>query len=75
MIFKIVDGTGEIVQDGVNGCLIPPCKSELIAEKIIFLIENPCVKTKYEQNAWKRHGEVFSFDRFARSYINFYEKL
>lgn len=70
-----VDGTGEIVQDGVNGCLIPPCKSELIAEKIIFLIENPCVKTKYEQNAWKRHGEVFSFDRFARSYINFYEKL
>lgn len=70
-----VDGTGEIVQDGVNGCLLPPCKPELIAEKILLLIENPDIKLNYERDARKRFETEFSFDMFSRSYTDFYERL
>ena len=70
-----VDGTGEIVQDRVNGCLIPSCKSELVAEKVIFLIENPAVRLGYEHNGREQFEKVFSFDRFVQSYVGFYERL
>ena len=69
-----VDGTGEIVQDGVNGCLISPYKSELIAEKICFLIDNPSIKINYEKRAIERYKKEFLLDKFAESYIEYYER-
>ena len=36
-----VDGTPEIVRDGLNGFLVPPGEIGLLAEKIIYLLDHP----------------------------------
>jgi glycosyltransferase involved in cell wall biosynthesis len=36
-----VDGTPEVVRDGVNGFLVEPGDVELMAEKINYLLEHP----------------------------------
>jgi glycosyltransferase involved in cell wall biosynthesis len=36
-----VDGTPEIVRNGVNGFLVPPGETGLLAEKIIYLLDHP----------------------------------
>jgi glycosyltransferase involved in cell wall biosynthesis len=36
-----VDGTPEVVQDGINGFLVSPGDVELMADKIVYLLERP----------------------------------
>lgn len=69
-----VDGTPEIVEDGVSGILIEPKNSKAIAEKIVFMIENPDERLKMEKAAKKRFEQEFSFEKFAEKYIAVYKK-
>lgn len=46
-----IGGPKEIITDGHNGFLIPPGDSEILAEKIIYLIENPDIRHQIGRNA------------------------
>lgn len=35
-----IDGNRELIQDGINGLLVPPADSDLLAEKIIYLLDH-----------------------------------
>lgn len=75
VIGTAVDGTPEIIRDGVDGFLVEPGDSEQLAEKMIDLIEKPMVRKELEIQARKRYHNEFSFARLARRYIEFYEGL
>lgn len=75
VIGTAVDGTVEIIRDGVEGFLVAPEDSESIAEKIIYLIVHPEIRKQMENEARKRYEEAFSFDKLKDSYLRYYDGL
>ena len=75
IVATAVDGTIEIVRDGIDGYLVEPGSAEAIADKVNYIIEHPNIKVALEHNAGERYKEKFSFTRLADSYIRYYERL
>ena len=75
VIGTAVDGTQEIIRDGVDGYLIEPRNSVQLAKKMNDLIENPQKRKRMGIEAQKRYQDEFSFDRLSHRYIEFYEEL
>lgn len=75
VIGTAVDGTPEIIRDGVDGCLIEARSAVQVAEKICFLLDNPEKRAELEVEARKRYQDAFSFDKLTQEYIKFYEEL
>lgn len=70
-----VDGTSEIVQNGINGCLVQPRNADQIADMVNWMIDNPDKKSKMEKEAKKTFQNKFSIDVFAKSYLDYYRSL
>lgn len=75
VIATAVDGTVEIIRDDVDGILIEPKNSEMMAQKINFLIDNPDIRYSFEKKAKKRYLEKFSFEQLEETYIKYYRGL
>ena len=74
VIGTAVDGTQEIIRDGVDGYLIEPRNAYQIAEKMIVLIEQPEIREKMELQATHRYQEEFSYIKLKQRYIDFYRE-
>ena len=75
MVATAVDGTVEIINDDVDGYLVPPKDYSAISEKVSFLISNPYTKKEFEENAQQTYLNKFSFSKFAKKYLDFYEEI
>lgn len=75
VIGTAVDGTQEIIRDGIDGYLVEPRNVVQIAEKIIVLIEHPEIREKMESQAIQRYQDEFSFEKLKQSYLHYYEEL
>lgn len=75
VIGTAVDGTPEIIRDGIDGYLVEPRNSVQLAKKMNELIENPEMLVSMGINAMKRYQEEFSFDKLSNRYLYFYEEL
>lgn len=75
IVATAVDGTLEIVQDGINGYLVKPRDVSELSEKIERMIKNPEQVRKFEKNAKERYKLQFSFQKLAEKYIKYYEGL
>lgn len=75
VVATAVDGTVEIIQDGVNGYLIPPRDNKALAEKCCALMDQKAVLQKFEVEARKRFTQEFSFSTFKQRYIQYYKKM
>ena len=67
-----VEGTCEIVTDGLDGLIVPKKDPEAIAEAIIRLLDEPALLSRMKKNAYETYVKGFSFDAFAKSYIDLY---
>ena len=70
-----VDGTCEVVIDGVTGLLIPPAEPEPLARAIIDLLTNPAKCRRLGQSAQTRAHEQFSLHRQIEETASLYEQL
>lgn len=75
IVATAVDGTVEIVDDGVDGCLISPKQSKQIADKIIWFIDNDDIRRKMESNSLIHYRNEFSFEKLKSNYCSYYERL
>lgn len=75
IVATAVDGTTEIVNDGIDGFLVEPKDSKAIAEKICQLIEDKTLKRKFEEKAYGKYISEFSFEKFAQKYVIYYEDI
>jgi glycosyltransferase involved in cell wall biosynthesis len=75
IVATAVGGTVEIVEDGKSGFLVEAQNSQLIAEKINWLIEHPDEQKKMEIAAKERFEQEFSFEKLVRGYISYYEQV
>lgn len=70
-----VPGTVEIVQDDINGIIVPINSDKAIAEGIVRLFKDKALKEKYEKNAKKTYNEKFSYPAFCKNYLTVYNSL
>lgn len=76
-------GLKEMVEDGVTGLHIPiieyPDKAEidssLLAEKMLYLLQNPNERKQMGLNARRRYESVYSSEIFRRNMLDFYQSL
>lgn len=61
--FDIETGPDEIIQDGVNGYLIQPYDTEIMADKICRLIENNDLRKKFSNNV------ILDLEKFSHKKI------
>ncbi len=67
-------GTSEAVIDGETGYIVNPLNVELIAEKIIDLLENPDKAKKFGQAGYDRVKREFTIEKQAEKTKQAYEK-
>lgn len=64
-------GPREIIQDGVNGLLVPPADSQALATAILRVLQNPDLAATLAQNGARRAMD-FSADTIANEYGNLF---
>lgn len=65
--FDIMTGPSDIVQDGVNGYLVPPDDVETLAKRIEELIQRPERRASFSENS-QLEMEKFEFDHILQSW-------
>lgn len=61
--FDIVSGPNEIINNGINGCLVKPYDTELMADTIIQLIKDPEKRKAFSENAY------LNIDKFSEENV------
>jgi len=83
LIASTSTGLKEMVEDGITGLHIPvvehPDKveidTELLAEKMLYLLQHPEERKHMGANARKRYETVYSAEIFCKNMLNFYSSL
>jgi len=70
-----VGGISESVINGKTGFLIPPKDPEILAKKIIYLIENPNLRKEMGESGRKIAEEKYSIDEMMTKIESFLEDL
>lgn len=71
IIATAIDGNAEAVEDGVNGCLVPPAEPPALAEAVIALLRDPDAARRMGQAGLARvreFGAAQMVDDIARLY-------
>ncbi len=58
-----VSAVGELVSDGVNGCLVPPGDASALASRLCHLVRNPQLRDRMGRAGESRVRTDFSMDR------------
>ena len=70
-----VEGNAEIVENAVNGCLVPPADSKALAEAVGFLLGNREVANTMGKNARKTAERLYDWKRIAEQTLEVYFSL
>lgn len=68
-------GSKEIVQDGITGFIVNPFNTELMAERIIYLLKNPEKAKQFGEAGHERVKKKFNLTSRAIQTIDWYQKL
>jgi len=68
-----LDAMPEIIEDEKTGFLVPPGESEVLVEKIIFLLENSTLIKEMGERGYLRLKEKFSWDNVVQT-VDFHLK-
>jgi len=75
VIGTAVGGIKDIIDDGINGFLVPPKRQDIIADKIIFLIKNPIIAKEMGKNGYKKAIKEYRMDIWVNRIIKLYESV
>ena len=68
-------GCREVVDDGVNGFLVPIKDSKALAERIEFLIDNPKVRLEFGKKGRKKVLKEFDVKIVVEQYLRLYKEI
>lgn len=68
-------GCREVVDDGVNGFLVPPQNTTLLAERLRELIENPDLRSQFGKAGRKKVLNEFTIDKVVEETMTIYRSL
>jgi glycosyltransferase involved in cell wall biosynthesis len=70
-----VGGPAEIIKNGETGYLVPQHDSGLLADRISDLLQDPALRRRMGQNAFREVQERFSADVIAKEMMDIYNSL
>jgi glycosyltransferase involved in cell wall biosynthesis len=70
-----INGCNEIVEDGVNGLIIPSKNKEQLKEKMLLLLENPDLRNQLKQNAREMITSRYEQKMVWEALLDEYRKL
>jgi len=68
-------GTPEIVKDGETGFIVNPFEVELMAERVIELLQDENKAKEFGENGYQRAKERFSLDHHVEKLLNYYKVI
>lgn len=68
-------GCREVVDDGINGFLVPPKNAVMLAKKIQQLIENPDLRAQFGKAGREKVLREFTVDKVVKQTMNIYTSL
>ena len=68
-------GTMELVQEQVNGFLVPPFDKKAVSKALLTILKNGGLRTKLGQAGRKTVEERFGLDRYVEDYMKIYRDL
>ena len=75
MIVTNIGALPEVVKDGQNGLVVPPCDSKALAEAIIKLLANPQKISSMRDSIKDVWQKEMNWEPIANEYINCYQSL
>lgn len=75
LIATDIPGCREIVQDGINGILVPPKQPEALAEALTHLINDPILRKKMGQHGREIVVSLFSEEKVVSETVLLYQQL
>jgi len=75
VVATCVGGVPELIEDGVEGWLVPPCDAERFADRVIDLIEHPDVATGMGSAGRSRALRDFSPEAMVQKTVAVYDEL
>ncbi len=70
-----VGGIPDQVLDGVNGFLAASGSANALADRLLFLMENPDVRAKMGMTAQEMAARLFNRGRMTKQYLDWYEEV
>lgn len=70
-----VGGIPEIIEDGVDGVLVPPANNEALADAVADLLNNPEKLNSLARTGREKIASKFQFQDMVKEYEKVYEKL
>ncbi|MBC8488139.1 MAG: glycosyltransferase family 4 protein [Bacteroidetes bacterium] len=70
-----VGGIPDVIQDGYNGFLVPEKSSDELAKRIIKLLSDKKLTTKFRRNGLKTVREKFSWDVVSEKFIYIFSNI
>jgi colanic acid/amylovoran biosynthesis glycosyltransferase len=68
-------GLPDQVKDGYNGFLVEEGNYQMLAERIIYLIENPQIWPEFGKNGRYHVEKYYNFELLIQKQINIYNRL
>ena len=72
MVSTTIPGVAEIVEDGVNGALVPPRDADALAAAVEHLLDNPSLRSEYgaagRLKAEREYDDCLVAQRYAEEY-------
>ena len=75
VVATAVDGTPEIVDDGVTGLLVPPRDAPALAAALERLLGDDAMRLRFETEALARARETYTWAANARAHVGLYEAI
>jgi glycosyltransferase involved in cell wall biosynthesis len=75
VVATAVDGTPEVVEDGVTGLLIPPAEPAMAARRLLELKRDEALRRRCVEGARRRLDESFDIRRMVRELDSLYLSL
>lgn len=68
-------GIAEFIEDGINGLLVDPENSEQLAEKIIYLLNNPQIGKMLGENLYEKVNRLCDYNKYFSQVEKIYNSL
>jgi len=68
-----IGGLPSVIDDGINGLLIPPGNTDQLVQKILYLLDNKDFSQRLAENARKKAVEKFSLKRMVDETAELFE--
>ena len=74
IVSTTIPGVAEIVEDGINGTLVPPRDATALAEAIEALLDDPQLREKYGAAGRLKAEREYDDREVARRYVEEYQR-